>query len=144
MWWMQEVTLTTNHSLPALVVPPAKCLFDQRQQNLAAAAAARGQEFRPETGLALGHIVLAGCLRYRALMTKHLPEVQFMAVDRSDQSQPSVWSGCLEDLHAAHYGPWCRCDALSDDYVARSTEALSVVSESLGGGPVTILQDNRL
>ena len=75
---MQAITLTTNHSLPALVVPPAKCLFDQRQQNLEAAETARGQEFRPETGLALGHIVLAGCLRYRALMTKHLPEVQFM------------------------------------------------------------------
>ena len=55
-----------------------------------------------------------------------------------------MWSGCLEDLHATHYGPWCRCDALSDDYVARSTEALSVVSESLGGGPATILQDHRL
>ena len=45
---------------------------------------------------------------------------------------------------SAHCGLRCRCDAISDDYLALSTEALSAVSESLGGGPVTILQDNRL
>jgi hypothetical protein len=36
-----------------------------------------GIKFMSETGLALGHVVLTGYLRYRALMTKHLPEVQF-------------------------------------------------------------------
>ena len=45
---------------------------------------------------------------------------------------------------SAHCGLRCRCDTISDDYLALSTEALSAVSESLGGGPVTILQDNRL
>ena len=43
----------------------------------------------------------------------------------------------------AHCGPWCRYNALSDRLVAQSTEALSAVSESVGGGPVTILLDNR-
>jgi hypothetical protein len=43
-----------------------------------------------------------------------------------------------------HCGSRCRCDTLSDDYLVLSTETFSDVSESLGGGPVTIQQDNRL
>ena len=55
-----------------------------------------------------------------------------------------MWSDCLVDLHVVHCGPRCRSDTLSDEYVTLSTEALSVVSESTGGGPVTILEDNQL
>jgi hypothetical protein len=66
VWCMQEITLTTKHILPVVVVRAAEYLFDQRQQNRKTVSDVSGIKFMPETGLALGHVVLTGYLRYRA------------------------------------------------------------------------------
>ena len=77
MWCIQEITLTTKHIFPVVVVCAAEYLFDHRQENRKTAVDVSSIKIIHETGLALGHVVLTGYLRYRSLMTKNLPEVQF-------------------------------------------------------------------